>query len=382
MAPVTRQARLVVGPRRARTSSCTWRALAPEARRGQAPARASRHRPCRPVRARAGGPPRAGAAPPRRASPTARLPARHRRADRDGQDRALAPGRRGADRRGHPSRDHLGRLAPGLPRPRHRDREGDRRPSGAASRITASTSSTRTRRSPWPTSPSTPGRRSAGSPSAAGSRSSSAERASTCGPSPAACRPTSCRADPEIRARLEAEFLAVGLEPLVERLRAVAPQRAAAIDTANPRRVVRALEIATVAGGEPELPAPRGYDGPVAWVGLAVEPATHREWIANRARAQFEAGLIDEARALRRALRPGAARVQRDRLPRGVGRPRRRADARGRDRRGRPPQPGVREAPADVVPERAGHRVADMTTAVDRGSSRSRGALDSTLRGA
>jgi tRNA dimethylallyltransferase len=106
-------------------------------------------------------------------------------------------------------------------------------------------------------------------------------------------------ADPEVRARLEAEFLAVGLEPLVERLQAVAPQRAAAIDTANPRRVVRALEMATVAGGDPAIPVPRGYDAPVAWIGLGVEPATHREWIANRARAQFDAGLIDEAQALR-----------------------------------------------------------------------------------
>jgi tRNA dimethylallyltransferase len=110
--------------------------------------------------------------------------------------------------------------------------------------------------------------------------------------------------DPEIRARLEAEFLAVGLEPLVERLRDVAPQRAAAIDTANPRRVVRALEMATVAGGEPEVPAPRGYDGHVAWIGLEVEPTTHREWIGRRARAQFDAGLVEEARALRERFDP------------------------------------------------------------------------------
>ncbi|MFL5749422.1 MAG: tRNA (adenosine(37)-N6)-dimethylallyltransferase MiaA [Chloroflexota bacterium] len=105
--------------------------------------------------------------------------------------------------------------------------------------------------------------------------------------------------DRDVRARLEAEFLAVGLEPLVERLRAVAPSRAAAIDTANPRRVVRALEIATVAGGEPQIPAPRGYDGPISWVGLSVEPTTHRDWIAKRAHRQFETGLVEEASALR-----------------------------------------------------------------------------------
>ncbi len=111
-------------------------------------------------------------------------------------------------------------------------------------------------------------------------------------------------ADPAVRARLEAEFLAVGLEPLVERLRAVAPRRAAAVDTANPRRVVRALEIATVAGGEPDLPAPRGYDGRSAWIGLTVEPAEHRVWISNRARAQFDAGLVEEARGLRERFDP------------------------------------------------------------------------------
>jgi tRNA dimethylallyltransferase len=110
--------------------------------------------------------------------------------------------------------------------------------------------------------------------------------------------------DDVVRARLEAEFLAVGLEPLVERLRAVAPRRAAAIDTANPRRVVRALEIAEVSGGDPNLPTPRGYDGPVAWLGLTVEPATHRDWIAQRARAQFDAGLVEEARALRDRFDP------------------------------------------------------------------------------
>src|SRR5262249_56281094 len=96
--------------------------------------------------------------------------------------------------------------------------------------------------------------------------------------------PEALPSDAAVRARLEAEFLAVGLEPLVERLRIVAPARATAIDTANPRRVVRALEMATVAGGEPEVPEPHGYDGPVAWLGLDVDPATHRAWIETPAR--------------------------------------------------------------------------------------------------
>lgn len=110
--------------------------------------------------------------------------------------------------------------------------------------------------------------------------------------------------DAEVRARLEADLLAVGLEPLVERLRALAPRRAAAIDSANPRRVVRTLEIAEVVGGEPDLPALRGYDGPVSWVGLEVKTDTHRRWIEERARAQFDAGLIDEASGLRERFDP------------------------------------------------------------------------------
>ena len=111
-------------------------------------------------------------------------------------------------------------------------------------------------------------------------------------------------ADPGVRARLEAELLAVGLEPLVRRLRAVAPRRAAAIDIANPRRVVRALEMAELSGGEPQVPLPGGYPGPVAWIGLTVEPDVHHGWIAARARAQFDAGLIAEAEALRARFDP------------------------------------------------------------------------------
>jgi tRNA dimethylallyltransferase len=112
-------------------------------------------------------------------------------------------------------------------------------------------------------------------------------------------------ADPDIRARLEAEFIEIGLQPLVDRLRAVAPERAAVVDIRNPRRVVRALEIAAVDGGAGRLPEPRGYDGPVAWIGLAVDRPAHLAWIAHRARAQFDAGLVEEARALRQRYDPG-----------------------------------------------------------------------------
>src|SRR5690349_19256819 len=109
--------------------------------------------------------------------------------------------------------------------------------------------------------------------------------------------------DPAIRARLEAEFDAEGLEPLATRLLATAPVLAAETHLANPRRVIRALEIAELRGDGPR-PQPRGYAGPSTWIGLDVAAEAHRRRIARRAREQFEAGLIDEAVALRERYEP------------------------------------------------------------------------------
>ena len=109
--------------------------------------------------------------------------------------------------------------------------------------------------------------------------------------------------DPAIRARLEAEFEAEGLEPLAARLRATAPTLASETHIANPRRVIRALEIAELRGDGPR-PRPRGYGGPAAWIGLDVVGDEHRRRIARRAGEQFDAGLIDEAVALRERYDP------------------------------------------------------------------------------
>jgi tRNA dimethylallyltransferase len=109
--------------------------------------------------------------------------------------------------------------------------------------------------------------------------------------------------DPDVRARLEAEFAAEGLEPLAARLRTTAPTLAATVHLANPRRVIRALEIAELRGDGPR-PRPSGYAGRTAWLGLQVDRAEHDRRIGARARAQFEAGLIEEAVALRERYDP------------------------------------------------------------------------------
>ena len=111
-------------------------------------------------------------------------------------------------------------------------------------------------------------------------------------------------ADPATRAEIEAEIVADGLPAVAARLAAVAPMLAAGIDRNNPRRVARTLEIATLRGDGP-LPEAVGYAGPVSWVGLGLDPVTHLRWISTRARAQFDAGLIDEARVLRERFDPG-----------------------------------------------------------------------------
>jgi tRNA dimethylallyltransferase len=115
--------------------------------------------------------------------------------------------------------------------------------------------------------------------------------------------PDALPSDAAARRRIDAEIEAEGLEAAVERLRALAPARAARIDSRNPRRVSRALELAELAGDEP-LPEPQPYAGPTAVIGLAVDPVTHAGWIGRRAHAQFDAGLMDEARALRERFAP------------------------------------------------------------------------------
>lgn len=111
--------------------------------------------------------------------------------------------------------------------------------------------------------------------------------------------------DPAVRARLEAELAIEGPAALAERLAAIAPALAATTDLANPRRVVRALELAELRGDGPR-PGPRGYGGPLAWIGLRLEPGEHARRIADRARQQFAAGLVEEAVALRERYDPGA----------------------------------------------------------------------------
>ena len=107
--------------------------------------------------------------------------------------------------------------------------------------------------------------------------------------------------DPELRSRLTRELEDQGPDPLIRRLRDIAPDRAAAIDLNNPRRLIRALEIAETASRETARSDRPTTTSPIpAYVlGLKVEPAILADRIAQRTKRMFQEGLLDEARCLR-----------------------------------------------------------------------------------
>lgn len=114
--------------------------------------------------------------------------------------------------------------------------------------------------------------------------------------------------DPALRAVLEA----TPLPALLEELRVGDPETFARIDRANPRRVVRAVEVLRLTGrpwstqrAAWETP-PAGRCSPdVVVFGLRRSPADLRARIEARVEAMFAAGLVEETRGL---LERGLAR--------------------------------------------------------------------------
>ncbi|HEX6129972.1 MAG TPA: tRNA dimethylallyltransferase, partial [Candidatus Limnocylindria bacterium] len=103
----------------------------------------------------------------------------------------------------------------------------------------------------------------------------------------------------EARRRLVDEMEAEGLAALAERLQRLAPELATRTDLRNPRRVLRALELAEA--GERGAPAAEPYPGRVALLGIRRPRAELYRRIDERAAAMFGAGLLAEAAALRDA---------------------------------------------------------------------------------
>jgi tRNA dimethylallyltransferase len=106
--------------------------------------------------------------------------------------------------------------------------------------------------------------------------------------------------DAAVRARLEADLAVLGPGLLHARLRDIDAETAAAVDAANGRRIVRALEVIELTG-EPK--AARLPDEPIPWrehriVHLRSDRAELVARLDARAAQMFEDGLVDEVRGL------------------------------------------------------------------------------------
>ncbi|MFC4608282.1 tRNA (adenosine(37)-N6)-dimethylallyltransferase MiaA [Streptomyces maoxianensis] len=113
--------------------------------------------------------------------------------------------------------------------------------------------------------------------------------------------------DPAIRARLEEELTARGPGALHARLAAADPGAGKAILPSNGRRIVRALEVIEITG-KPFTANLPGHDAVYDTVQIGVDVGRPEldERIALRVDRMWEAGLVDEVRALEaQGLREG-----------------------------------------------------------------------------
>ncbi len=103
--------------------------------------------------------------------------------------------------------------------------------------------------------------------------------------------------DPVVRASLELELATIGLGALYERLEKLDPAAAIAIDRANARRVIRALEVIKITGKPFTANLPREassrYPDAIQF-GLAVAREELTARIAVRVDRMWEQGFVDE----------------------------------------------------------------------------------------
>jgi tRNA dimethylallyltransferase len=107
--------------------------------------------------------------------------------------------------------------------------------------------------------------------------------------------------NPEVRARLEAEAEEYGADSLFARLQELDPAAALAIDQANTRRVIRALEVIEITGKPftANLPRKDSSRFPDALqFGLVMEREHLRERIDLRVEKMWEQGFVGEVDAL------------------------------------------------------------------------------------
>jgi tRNA dimethylallyltransferase len=107
--------------------------------------------------------------------------------------------------------------------------------------------------------------------------------------------------DPELRKKLESEAELLGTAELYSRLRLLDPEAAAAIEPANTRRIIRALEVIEVTGQpySANLPSDTSLRYPDALhIGLAMERSSLAPRIEARVNRMWKNGLVAEVDSL------------------------------------------------------------------------------------
>lgn len=104
--------------------------------------------------------------------------------------------------------------------------------------------------------------------------------------------------DPLLRAQLESRLASEGIASLYAELARLDPAAARAVDPRNPRRIVRAIEVASTAGPPVEPPAHREPLDQRLVLGIEIDRVTLYHRIDMRVDAMFETGLVEEVRSL------------------------------------------------------------------------------------
>ena len=106
-------------------------------------------------------------------------------------------------------------------------------------------------------------------------------------------------ANRELRAEIEAEIMRDGLATVFKKLVALDPEAVHEIDSKNPRRVVRALEVAIASGKSFTAQRTKSESPFDAFVlGIDLPPKIVRERINQRVDAMINGGLVNEASML------------------------------------------------------------------------------------
>ena len=104
--------------------------------------------------------------------------------------------------------------------------------------------------------------------------------------------------DPVLRRELDDALRSRGIDVLLSRLKKLDPAALERVDAANPRRVIRAIEVAEARGPTPSAPrrlAP-WFDSTV--IGLGMERADLYRRADDRVDRMMEAGFLEEVRRL------------------------------------------------------------------------------------